>query len=369
MVDFLFVDERRPDSTLSELVAEVGAYRAAGIPLFLARPPRDPSPAQPVARLGAAGARLVPVPRVPGGGGDHLYPLFECGPPSRPGSCAPTVANAVYRYLCTGPAAGRWRCDPALLATLGQARPAPDDERMEVFWSTTPALDADGHPACEGPPAHFHQRFTRLLREGDVLRLRCPTLPTLAPTRLLHTAPGDETALSDLIRDRVVFYGADLLGGSDVIRPASHQRLSGVYFHAMAVDNLLFFGERYKREVGRFGLTTGAVQWGIAFLLEVPILWLFLAGQDRLVAWWGAGEGFRMVLAVAFKVGYWGAATGVVLLVAWLVEFRGLDLMPGNWLEGTLGAIVAKHLGVNAAPFVRRLVGVRAGGGHPDAGH
>lgn len=357
MVDFLFIDDKRRDDTLTALAEEIREYRNAGIPLFLASPPPGFDTPRVIDRLEESGARLVPVPRLVGSGGDHAYALFDCRPSAGIEACRASAAASLYREVCGAATAPRWPCDAALVRAIQQEHPAPGAEHMEVFWSMAPVTRSDGHPACEPPPAAFLRRFLRVFGNGDALRLGCPTIPTLGPTRLLHQAAGDGAALRRLLERRVVFYGADILGGTDVIRPASHERLAGVYLHAMAVDNLLTFGARYKREVGRFGLTPHTVQGFVLFLLVVPLLWLFLTGQDRLFARWHPRLAARMFVTGAFKVGYVLVATGLVLAIAWL-EFRWLDLVPGNWLEGALEAIVAKHFGVNVSPFIRSLPGL-----------
>ena len=114
MVDFLFVDDRRPDTTLGELAREITALGTVGVPVFLAGSP--PGVARPIvlARLEAAGARLVPVPRVRGEAGTTPTPWPSAvAPPRRPRACPPrrprsTGSCASRRRPGAGPATRPW---------------------------------------------------------------------------------------------------------------------------------------------------------------------------------------------------------------------------------------------------------------------
>jgi hypothetical protein len=56
--------------------------------------------------------------------------------------------------------------------------------------------------------------------------------------------PGD---LEAKVRGKAVLYGVNLQSAGDVVSTPWHDRLPGVQVHAMALDNLLTYGDNYKR--------------------------------------------------------------------------------------------------------------------------
>ena len=126
MIDFLLVDPRE-DASLPVLVQELQAYREAGIPVFLARPPdRAPRP-DVLIPLREPLTHLVPVPHVVGR--DSTYPLSvdQCEPKGDPDDpcqerARPTAAPAAYAAVCGGPRS--WaECRPPLLVVKAQEAP------------------------------------------------------------------------------------------------------------------------------------------------------------------------------------------------------------------------------------------------------
>lgn len=373
MIDFLFVD-RRPDATLGELVEELRSYRDSGIPVFLARPPvRVPRP-DVLPELGEPLTTLVPVPRLIGEGGDSAYSLFFVQCEAKSGgdpSCQPvarrTPAAEIYRALCNKPDRRAWFCRSDILdidrhaAGLDAKAGKPDGRRIEVFWGANPDPVSARGLRCKTVPDRFGARLLTLLRSGgDALRLDCPFTPTVSAARLLDVRmPEDDADLAKLIGGRVVFYGANLLGASDVIQPPAHEPLAGVYAHAMAFDNLLTFGANYKRErilvLGGVQATPRTFQILVVFVLQVPLLFLFLRYQARLLNRRRFTETRQAVVNVMFAVGYAVLATVIVLFLTVTVEFGWLNLTPANWLQAVMEVLAAKHLAVNLGPVVGKL--------------
>jgi CHASE2 domain-containing sensor protein len=56
----------------------------------------------------------------------------------------------------------------------------------------------------------------------------------------------DELTLNEFIADKFVFIGASVPGYNDFANSPVHGLSSGVYMHAMALDNFLSFGSHYK---------------------------------------------------------------------------------------------------------------------------
>jgi hypothetical protein len=166
--------------------------------------------------------------------------------------------------------------------------------------------------------------------------------------------------LEGLIRDRAVFYGASLLGTQDVVHPPAHGPLAGVYAHAMAFDNLLTFGRHYKREevpvAWGLELTPHLFRVLVVLIVQGAMLWPFLRFEAWLAGRRGLAAGWRRLLRLASVAGYAVAATAVVLTLAVEVEFRRLDLMPGDWLEAVLEVVGGKELAEVFAPGLGTLV-------------
>jgi len=75
----------------------------------------------------------------------------------------------------------------------------------------------------------------------------CTPFNTLTADEFLSANDND---LKELINGKLVFYGANIDGIPDYVYPPTHERLPGVYQHAMATYNLLNYGNNYIREKG-----------------------------------------------------------------------------------------------------------------------
>jgi CHASE2 domain-containing sensor protein len=80
----------------------------------------------------------------------------------------------------------------------------------------------------------------------------CPPVLTIPANALisgniLTATPGTDPVL-ELMKDRIVLIGVNLPSSRDTVPTPIHERLPGVYFHAMALDNLLTFGDAYPTE-------------------------------------------------------------------------------------------------------------------------
>lgn len=199
-------------------------------------------------------------------GGEHAYAGGgrDSGAASA-GKQADTAALALYREVC----ASDRRC-PARDSLLGTARLAP----MHVAWGSLPAREPGGwgdeqvralfgeSQCLRGQPAGLGTRLRQALSLGwdslrsglmprleDDNRQRCPYFLTLGEEQLSELLPASELPLGTRgpLEDRVVFIGTQLSGINDWVDSPVHQRLPGVYLHAMALDNLLVWGGRYLR--------------------------------------------------------------------------------------------------------------------------
>lgn len=79
---------------------------------------------------------------------------------------------------------------------------------------------------------------------------RCTYHLTLQPDIFFDYARNEEVA--KIIEGSYVLIGADVSGAQDIVNSPIHGQLPAVNLHAMALDNLMTYGERYYRNAPRF---------------------------------------------------------------------------------------------------------------------
>jgi len=82
--------------------------------------------------------------------------------------------------------------------------------------------------------------------------------------------------LSALLNDKVVIYGVSLEGLHDLIVSPVHGMLPGAMFHAMALDNLMTFGNEFTKGTDAKAVYAGLITWA------ATVLWLLF------VQWWSS---------------------------------------------------------------------------------
>lgn len=104
-----------------------------------------------------------------------------------------------------------------------------------------------------------------------------------------------EETLTKLIGGRVVMIAMDVAGLQDVVySPVAQMAIPGVFLHAMALDNLMVFGERYKQhvELQLFKNAAGNFALAILFILCVAtaVMDVYLPELKKKLAAWNAAE-------------------------------------------------------------------------------
>lgn len=137
---------------------------------------------------------------------------------------------------------------------------------MEVMWATRMAQDRRADNTC--PPPRFWTKVWALFASGSsAAKQTCPYSNNLTVYSLFHETGED---IGALLKGKKVLYGASFSGSSDIINTPAQKNISGVYLNAMALDNLLVWGDNYKRTSGRdasftdflfIGLTVGFYLW------------------------------------------------------------------------------------------------------------
>lgn len=292
MLDFLQIDQVAPDDACV-LLTSADRLRGEGIAVYLA-----------VASLGdlalleAPGCRsevgeplvpeqlLVPVSvRRQYDDADFVsrqYPFsdVDAGQAVRAG-----LSSAAVRMYCDAVEAGHRCAEDMALAWAPAAG-------FDLAWSpaSDPFNDRWSQHRCVRPPPPMRLAFAAGVLPRD---LTCPPTATLFASALLSPAEDSDfgarnEALFALLQDSVVFIGGNFRGSGDLITTPMHTQLPGVYYHAVAFENLVAFDGKPKirEEYRRYKLAI--------YVYDLSVLWvlagIFLMRERWIAAVAGHGE-------------------------------------------------------------------------------
>lgn len=255
-VDITFTQQRK-DDTLPQLVLALCRLRDRGIPVFLAALPdavtgqlavrpglATPSGESPCFRLVGVNYQPHQVDRLV-----WIYPLRTVGTatdgslvdfPSSALAMAQLATNLEIPRLAE-PMALTWGVNNKDIQRLGE-------------WCRFAGTLAE-----EITPPRLRAEFAG----EQVFKPICPYNRSLVLHQLKPQIEADEARLHRVLDGKFVLLGASISGTNDVITSPVHGAIPGVFMHAMALDNLLTYQNRYKR----------ALEW------ELPPAWpLFWMG-------------------------------------------------------------------------------------------
>lgn len=250
-LDITFGRER-DDPTLPELVSSMCELRDAGVPVFLAALPGEDGKLQLRRGLdnpaGEAPCFTMVDVRYTPSKVDRLiwsYPLWSADGGAR--SAALAMAQEAAGIAIS-------RTDDAMALTWGV-------NNLDLRRFTPECRLARGGYA-ELLPSHVRS----LLGDAEADMPICPYTRTLTLSEL-RAQDADQARLADMLSGRYVMIGAALSGFNDTVLSPVHDVIPGVFMHAMALDNLLTYQDRYKR----------AVEWeiwppNILWLLGIPVI-------------------------------------------------------------------------------------------------
>lgn len=374
----LFLSQDRGDAAgLEVLVETIAALSAAGIPLFVAAPDPCTTTAHDEAQhdaLAPGRGLLQDIVRtarpvvVEWSGFRDAYPLVldpaDVRAPDADARCASTAgawhtpALALFDAWCDGTGDPRctWRATAgarrAFVAPMAVQWGVAVDERNGAFSS----LDACGltGPHLDDRAAWSLWSLGAQLRRGlsgaGVGSLeRCPFAPTVSAS-VLYASDDDGTFVSDENHDehlrewfhgRLVLVGAALRGTGDVVRSPVHGQLAGVHLHAMALDNLLAYGERYVVDAADPRAPARPRLDALWALLAISILVIFGRFEDRRIdAMRSCDRLPRRVLGLAATFAFFGVMFLVTLVVVLVVSIATETSVP-NWIGILAGATVS----------------------------
>lgn len=239
-IDISFIDQRN-ESGVSDLATAIKKAAEQKIPVYFASlEPFDANRAI-LPELKAAGAIPLPAFRQDAGfdGVERFYLLHHTPKDDR--STEPSMdspALALYREY------------------LSHKRLPIDidkfNEPMSVFWAYNKQhpINHDMNIICNEAnlSKFFSSDIFNLFNGGSLPSMRhdCPHAATIPVSELRKSSKYEVS--EEAISGKFVFYGAHIKGsGDEIVAPIHNDRIPGVFLHAMAFDNLLVFGEGYKR--------------------------------------------------------------------------------------------------------------------------
>lgn len=225
-----------------------------------------------------------------------------------------TVAAAMYKEWCKQAA----RCDEEKTNTL--------DDSLIVQWSNKYAQKQEdffplGISCGDGTQSEWQQlkellvvSLTQGIQDQDdvdsTLRKRCPPFLTIAASTLSSPGSAGSLELKQAMQGKMVLVGYHVTGGVDLVVSPVHGTLPGVYFHAMALDNLVTLQGEYWRspdDTGLFNLNIAdMVEISVQTIVLFLVIWFrfnFLEQQetknfDERQKLWGAFVPMLIIISV-----------------------------------------------------------------------
>jgi hypothetical protein len=246
---------------------------------------------------------------------NRRYPLAESGP----GDASAVLTSAAVRMYCDATPAAR-ACIEGLM--LGRSPGAG----FELAWSPAgdPFNQRWSQARCDQVPSPTR---AILLKKALPRESPCPPIATLFASALLSPTEDSSLGLRNedlfaLMEGSYVFIGGNFRGSGDLMVTPLHTRLPGVYYHAVALDNLLAFDGRPKI---RKEFRSPRIGY---YVFDLLVLWLLAAIYLRRQHWVSGGD---VAAGAPFKLS--GAAR------AWIADLVG-RLPTALWVIGSALALL-----------------------------
>jgi CHASE2 domain len=366
MLDFLLLDPA-PREDICDLLSVGSRLRRQGIPLYLAV-----TSAQDLTLMDAAGCRdeagapvhasgvFTPVSvQRQADGSDFVsrrYPFEQrTDADSKAGSGMPSAAVRMYCEAQRAPQACVARLTRVAAADAGfELAWSPEGDRFNQRWSQASCVESIS-------PVRAILNQPALPRESA-----CPPVATLFASALLSpevdpTLGAANEQLFALADHAFLLVGGNFRGSPDLVTTPLHTLLPGVYYHAVALENLLAFGGEPK--VRKEFRTPKLLFYGYDLLVLWALAAIFLWRQRwvhrddsshspfELSA---AARGWIAPLIARLPTPLWIVIAALVLLL--MAAFRSLQLIAVALI---IAFLVVIEIRVSAAAEIReRLWGV-----------
>ena len=332
MLDFLLLDPASEADTCA-LLALAAELKANGTRFYLAV-----TRAEDLSVLSAAGCRDA------------------TGNPLAPGQLVTPVAvnrladrsdfvNRLYPFQSGLPSAAvRMYCDstPDASACVTQMTDHDaSDAGFDLAWSPSgdPFNKRWSRDSCEAVRSPSRLIINRLSLPAAN---PCPPVPTLFASALM--SPAEDSALGEqnerlfeLLEGSFVLVGGNFRGSGDLMTTPMHALLPGVYYHAVALDNLIAFDghPKVRKEFRRYRIRY--------YLYDLGVLWV-LAGifllRERLVARGRAHASPPLELSARTRV-WLERVTARAPISLRIIGFAGVLLMLAAYKVLQLAALTA----------------------------
>lgn len=264
-VDILFLDQRT-NSNVSDLLTVLQQYQDAGISIYFASFVENGE--LQVREDLRDHVKLVPLHVMEEARQTREYPLFVdvVDQAGKPVSRSASPAMQLYADLKSN--------EHAAIPASASA--------MRVIWAPEYHPINNKWMECAEVNPILERAWLAFWNPRD-LRQTCPHVG-LVPVEILFETPRDTDA-ENMIGGNAVFIGTSFTGTTDIVHAPVYGDIPGVYFHAMAFENLRHLNENYRRtEVHTLpgvSFSTDEINIGVAVLL-ILMLVLYLPFEDRL---------------------------------------------------------------------------------------
>ncbi|MBI3677324.1 MAG: CHASE2 domain-containing protein [Proteobacteria bacterium] len=360
VVDFLFVDQRKDDGTLPDLLEEIDRYKKQGVPLYFEFANDVPDGANAVLpQLAKKNVTFLDPTILVNHGIVRQYPIEgKCFANGKVGGTCPSLALRVYEDL--------YHKKP---------RVSPEG-LMELVWGTRSdpinakwmhLTDEKGRlRSCE-LNLGFWRRIFLAFFDTDAVKSRCPYSSIIPVESLMR---GDNDAdVAHLAKDRIVFYGGGLEGAQDKSFTPVNGLQSNVFVHAMAMDNLITLNGKPEQnvvEIGGMTFDSNPVQVAAIIPVIIILTWIHMRrlrrerqkreeprrGElleyfveklaEQAWHWLGfglaLGAGLVLTLAAGLSVANWVEVVFVAVELAAMLLFRVPDTIWG-YIRHVIGEI------------------------------
>jgi CHASE2 domain-containing sensor protein len=316
-VDILFADPR-DDASLEQLLFVIERYQRMGVPLYFVGSPNVTPPVR--QELLDSPATIVAGTINLFDGVARQYPeTVDCL--NGQGVHCPSLAVRIYEDLYG----------------VDIPRADDDDTALELIWGTDThpinrkwmrVLEDNGQLGTCPDDVGILTRVYRALIDVDRLRSTCPHQGTFPVEAVMSGM--EDADIRELVEDNVVFYGAKLEGSADLAFTPTNGLLAGVYVHAMALDNIIAFKGKPKRNtITLFGVTFG--NDGIKTFVAAMILFVTALFNLRHLREDASTPGNQDIGAKR-RFGWYGALFSMTL-GSGLILYFVFGLSISNWIE------------------------------------
>lgn len=236
---------------------------------------------------------------------------------------------------------------------------------MDIFWGT--AKNHKNLAWMDVQSESDNGVFSSLKNGYSAVVTGVPYTTTVFVRDLINPSDSSDETQEDLdnhLKGHVIVYGANVSGVQDYIFSPTRNILPGVYYHAMAIDNLLTWGKGYKAGVANITALslTHLPLWLLQILFLLPLSVAFLwRGKQIPVELSDLPSAHNKILSFIIdavtkfmpSIKFWSFVIIYVLIICWY-QYAVLDLAVANWI----GFVQLLGLGVliGKLDFVERVM-------------